>query len=74
MDLRQYMRVQNITIQKMANALGISTGTMHNIFNGRDPKLSLAMKIEEFTNSEVTCEDLLSRVKNKDREEDDEQD
>jgi DNA-binding transcriptional regulator YdaS (Cro superfamily) len=65
MDLRLYMRIQNIKVNAMADSLGVSLGTMHNIFNGREPRLSLALKIEEVTDGEVSCEDLLAYVKSK---------
>ena len=68
MDLKLYMKIQDIKIYQMAKRLGISIGSMHNLFNGREPRLSLAMKIEEVTNGEVTCEDQLAYIQSKSEE------
>lgn len=73
MDLRLYMRIRNIKINAMAERLGVSLGTMHNIFNGREPRLSLALKIEEITDGEVSCEDLLAYVNLKRNEDHDDE-
>lgn len=73
MNLRQYMRIRNITVREMAKLLGVSSGTINNMFNGRDPRLSLAMKIQEVTDGEVSCEDLLSRSSHRDEDGDDEE-
>ena len=74
MDLKLYMKIQDIKIYQMAKRLGISLGSMHNLFNGREPRLSLAMKIEEITNGEVTCEDQLAYIKSKNSESDEDSD
>ena len=62
MKLRQWMKLNDVTIPKMADRLGISAGSINNLFRGTDPRLSLALLIERETFGNVTCQDLLDTV------------
>jgi len=61
MKLREWIAKSNVELKKMAARLGLSERTIHNIARGDDMRLSNAMKIEIYTNHEVTCQDLLSQ-------------
>lgn len=60
MKLTQYLNSleKKISATELARAVGCSDTTIYNMIYGRDIKLSLAVKIERFTNSKVTCKDI----------------
>lgn len=60
MELRVYLFKNRINQKVFAKELGISYATFRTILQGDDVWLSLALRIEELTNGEVTYKDLLS--------------
>lgn len=58
MLLRHYLSDKRIKQKDFAQKIGISTKHLWTILNAADMKLSLALKIEEVTKGEVTCQDL----------------
>jgi DNA-binding XRE family transcriptional regulator len=60
------MEVNNVTIRAMAEAIDVSTGTVNNLRDGLDPRVSLAIKIERATFGKVTYLDLAAATLEKD--------
>lgn len=58
MNLKEFIEDSGISITKLAKKAGITSATIYNIFNGRDVKLSIAVKIQRATKNKVTCEDI----------------
>ena len=59
MDLKQYLKAHGIRLNFFASKIGVTASTVHGIVTGlREPKLSLALAIEDATNGLVTCRDL----------------
>lgn len=58
MMLRHYIDKYGINIRKFSRSAKISEATIHNVLKGFDIKLSVALKIIEITQGEVTCQDL----------------
>ncbi len=61
MRLRDWLGKTNVQIKSMAERLGMSLRSVHNVLSGSDMYLSTAMKIEMYTKKEVTCQELLSQ-------------
>lgn len=62
MQLREYLDKQDLSMEDAAKKLGVAYGTIHNLLNGRDIKLSIAMRIEKATQGKVTCKDLFENT------------
>jgi DNA-binding transcriptional regulator YdaS (Cro superfamily) len=58
LHIKDYLKEKGIPIRAFARKIGISHGCMHNIVNGFDMKLSVAMKIEKTTEGQVSCREL----------------
>lgn len=61
MKLTEYLNdpsKKKIQIKKLAKKCKITPQTIHNLMNGRDVRLSIAIRIEEQTKGKVTCMDL----------------
>ncbi len=63
MELRRFLRIEDVTIDDFAKTLGISRTSMFQILSGHEPRLSLALKIQRLTNGQVTLEELVSKKK-----------
>lgn len=60
MKLKKWMERNHIDISSMAEKLGVDRSSVHKYLDGtRTPRLSIAAKIEEITDGEVTCTELL---------------
>ena len=59
MRLKDYIERNNLQVTKFAKCVGASHATIINVVNGGEPRLSLALRIEEKTIGLVTCEDLV---------------
>lgn len=60
MKLAMYLEETGIPVTVFARKLGVSSGTIHNILSEEnDLRLSIAVKIEDFTKGKITCRDLL---------------
>lgn len=68
MKLKEYIEEVGIPINEFARRLKISPATIYNIFNDKDIRLSVAVKIEEATKGKVKCRELLSPDYLKDQE------
>lgn len=63
MNLKEYLEKKQITYRECADGLGIHLHSLKNIVYGkRKPGLGLALRIEEFTNGEVSPRDLIDDV------------
>lgn len=59
MNLRKYLRINDIKLKEMAQKLGISFSYLNSvIYGGKIPSCKLASKIYEVTEGQVTEEDL----------------
>lgn len=66
MNLREYLKMSNLTQEEFCEHLNISRTTLYRLLNGeKEPSLSLAMKIVKATKNKVTFEDLLPNDSNK---------
>lgn len=66
MHLKDYCKKNNITLQSVAKAVGMGYTHFNNClnnFNGRKFSLTMAREIERFTDSEVTIDDLIPKIK-----------
>jgi len=62
MKLREYCRREGIMHKKIMVLLGVSNVTVYRLMNNIcDPKLSWAIKIEDFTNGEVSLRELAAK-------------
>ena len=60
MKLTEYLKEIGIPLTVFARRIGVSTATIHNLVREkRDPRLSIAVKIEDATKNRVTCRELL---------------
>lgn len=59
MKLREYLRSEGLKINAFASKVGVTSATINNVMNGKEPRLSIAIAIEDATNGQVTCRDLL---------------
>ncbi len=60
MYLSEFIKESGITKIHIATKSGINYATLINLISGRDVRGSVLVKIERFTNGQVTCEDLYS--------------
>ncbi len=58
MKLRDYLHFNRITATDFAKQLGVHPNYLRLVANGREPSKDLAIKIEIFTDGEVTVKDL----------------
>lgn len=65
MKLNEYLTEMGIPIAGFARRVGVSMMTIRRILEGAEPKVSVALKIEELTKGQVTCHDLVSIKKRK---------
>lgn len=68
MDLRKYLDANGIKYAFFAERIGISYVSLSKIFNGAEPRLSLAIKIEDETSGKVKVRDLVSKEKIEEQE------
>lgn len=60
MELWIWLRKNKMTQKKLAEVLGISQAAVTNLVNGKNsPTLLTAMIIEEFTDNQVTWQELI---------------
>lgn len=60
MKLADWLKRNNMNQAELARRLGIAESTLSRIRRGKNtPGLDIAMKIEEYTRSEVSLQDLL---------------
>lgn len=62
MHLRKYLSEKNLSILEFSRLIGISRPTLYRVLMGADIHLSTAYKIYEFTNKEVTLQELLPKT------------
>lgn len=63
MNLKEYLDEKRMTYREFAEILGIHLHSLKNIVYGkRNPGLALALKIEIYTDGEVTTEDLMKNI------------
>ena len=63
MKLKDFFTHADITMVDFSKKTGICLRTFYNIYEGRDIKLSVALKIQKATHGIVKCEDLLDMNK-----------
>lgn len=64
MKLVQYLQQNNLKQKEFAKKIGVSCATISNLVAMKfDIHLSTALSIEEATEGQVTCKDLLVKVK-----------
>lgn len=61
MDLSEYLFRNKISKTDFAALLGISRKTLYLILEGQEPRISVAMKIEEHTKKQVKFNDLIGK-------------
>jgi plasmid maintenance system antidote protein VapI len=59
MRLREYLDDVGIPISVFARRVRVTPKTIHNILNGKEPSLSVAVKIAAETRQKVSCTELL---------------
>ena len=59
MRLKEYLDINDIKYTTFARLLGVSYGTLFNIFWYGTHRLEIAVKIEELTMGVVTCKELV---------------
>jgi len=65
MNLKEYLFRKDISRTDFAKLVGVTRQTIYKIICGTTPTLDVALKIEEVTNGEVKCKDLLQHKKTK---------
>jgi hypothetical protein len=61
MKLKEYLDHKRIEYKEFAEMVGISYGTIWNIFHRGNRNLAIAIKIEDLTRGAVTCRDTLTK-------------
>jgi DNA-binding Xre family transcriptional regulator len=61
--LKKYIKKRKTNLTNLAKSFGISRGHLTMIANGEPAGKSLALKIEEWSNGEITCLQTLYPVK-----------
>lgn len=61
MKLEKYLEKYGTGKMRFAEKIGISVQSLYAILRGADTNVSIALKIEEITAGNVTCEDLVSK-------------
>jgi hypothetical protein len=68
MKLKDWIEENGLKTAFVAKKLEMPLGNLYNILNGQAmPSLSLAVAIQEYTNGKVTCKDLLTRRRHRER-------
>lgn len=69
MKLKDYLDSNGIKYHAFAEKIEISPKSLWSIlYKGTDMRLSTAMKIENATRGEVTCQELAKEIENKSKE------
>jgi len=59
MELRKYLQLSKSNMHRFSKLSGIEPRTLYGIINGRnEPRLKTILKIEHYTNGQVTIYDL----------------
>ena len=63
MRLEKYLKEMCVNRNEFCKKVGVSYPTITNILQGlTDPRLSIALKIEEITEGKVTCKELVNPI------------
>jgi predicted transcriptional regulator len=65
MRLTEYLEERGMPLAAFARRVDISWPTANNILHGQDVRLSIAIRVEKFTNGKVTCQDLYNALQEK---------